>query len=478
MIDKLKVLAIDDRQDNLIVLQAIVSDAFPESKTFTATNGPSGIDIALTEDPDVILLDIVMPEMDGFEVCRRLKKDENTEHIPVVFITAMKTDSSTHIKALDVGGEGFLSKPFDESELIAQIRAMAKIKSANQMRKNERERLEALVFERTRELHEELEERQRLEKLYRLLAENTKDCIWLLKMDYEIAYMNPSCKELFGFSPEELQDKCLHELCDTEDRSKIPAFFDSVRLEEASGRYLSLETELSRKDGGRVSVQMTARLVRDEKGRAIGFQGVTRDITERVASARKLEEAFYSLVRVVSDLVDKGDPYTAGHQRNVSRLAVAIAQELSLNNGLRESVAVSALLHDIGKLLVPADILAKPGKLSEIEFELTKRHADAGYEILRNARLPWPVAEIIRQHHERLDCSGYPQALCGENIRLEARILAVADVVEAMSSHRPYRPALGVDKALEEIQANRGRLYDTEVVDACTRVFRERDFQF
>jgi putative nucleotidyltransferase with HDIG domain len=170
------------------------------------------------------------------------------------------------------------------------------------------------------------------------------------------------------------------------------------------------------------------------------------------------------------------DPYTFGHQRRVTHLATAIAKEMALSPDQIEGIAVAGNLHDIGKINVPSEILNKPGKLSDIEFALIKSHPQAGYEIVKDIEFPWPVAEVLLQHHERMNGSGYPRGLAGGDILLEARIMAVADVVEAMASHRPYRPTLGIDKALEEIVQNKGILYDPDVVDACLKLFKEKGF--
>ena len=171
------------------------------------------------------------------------------------------------------------------------------------------------------------------------------------------------------------------------------------------------------------------------------------------------------------------DPYTAGHQRWATRLACAIAKEMGLAEEQIEGIRMAGLIHDIGKINIPAEILSKPGHLSEIQYNMVKIHPQVGGDILREIKFPWPVAEIVLQHHERVDGSGYPQGLSGEEIILEARILAVADTVEAMSSHRSYRAAQGLERALEEISQNRGTLYDPEVVDACLRLF-ENGFHF
>jgi len=165
------------------------------------------------------------------------------------------------------------------------------------------------------------------------------------------------------------------------------------------------------------------------------------------------------------------DPYTAGHERRVAELAVAIGAELGFDTHRQEGLRVAGHLHDVGKMAVPVELLVKPTRLSAAEFELVKAHPQAGYEILKDVEFPWPVAQVALQHHERVDGGGYPQGLQGNAILLEARIVAVADVVESMASHRPYRPGLGIDKALAEIERGRGSAYDAQVVDACLRLF-------
>jgi putative nucleotidyltransferase with HDIG domain len=191
-----------------------------------------------------------------------------------------------------------------------------------------------------------------------------------------------------------------------------------------------------------------------------------------------LDKAMQDTVQAMAVTCETRDPYTAGHQLRVAQLVVTIAEELHLSDKERMGLRTAAFLHDIGKMGIPSEILSKPGKLTTMEYALVKIHVQASYDILKGITFPWPVAQIVYQHHERMDGSGYPNALSGEDIKLEARVLAVADVVEAMTSQRPYRPALGIDKALEEISNNRGKLYDVDIVDACLKLFIEKDFKF
>jgi len=191
-----------------------------------------------------------------------------------------------------------------------------------------------------------------------------------------------------------------------------------------------------------------------------------------------LRQAIEGTIELTALMVEAKDPYTAGHQRRVSVLGSAIAKEMNLSEEQIEGTKIAGLIHDLGKISIPSEILSKPGRITELEFDLIKNHSQIGYNILKTIEFPWPIEQIVLQHHERMDGSGYPSGLSGENILIESRILGVADVVEAISSHRPYRPALGIDKALEEISKNRGILYDPKVVDACLKLFKEKGFKF
>jgi putative nucleotidyltransferase with HDIG domain len=200
------------------------------------------------------------------------------------------------------------------------------------------------------------------------------------------------------------------------------------------------------------------------------------DITDRRSAEKTLHKALEATIEAIAATVEMRDPYTAGHQRRVANLAAAIAREMGMSSHEIEGIHFGALIHDLGKVQVPAELLSKPGRLSPLEMELIKTHPQAGYEIVKDIAFPWPVATMVHQHHERLDGSGYPRGLKGDEISIEACVLAVADVVEAMASHRPYRPGWGSERALEEITKYRGVRYHPQAVDACTRLFREKRF--
>ena len=222
-----------------------------------------------------------------------------------------------------------------------------------------------------------------------------------------------------------------------------------------------------------------------ENGFIVRGWGVRRDITERKQVEENLAISYESMrrtldgsIKSIAKMVEMKDPYTAGHQQRVAELASAIAREIGLSGEQVKYIYLAGLIHDIGKFYVPADILSKPGKLTRLEMDMIRTHAQNSYDILSEIEFPWPLAQIAWQHHERINGSGYPQGLTGNDILAEAKILAVSDVVEAMASYRPYRPALGIDRALEEIELNRGILYGNEAADTCLKLFREKGFNF
>jgi putative nucleotidyltransferase with HDIG domain len=220
-------------------------------------------------------------------------------------------------------------------------------------------------------------------------------------------------------------------------------------------------------------------------GKTVGFNAIMHDITTRKEAESKLEDALASVEKTLADtviaisrIVEMKDPFTAGHQMRVAQLASAMAKKMNLTDEEASTLNTAATIHDIGKIYVPSDILSKPGKLNPLEYEIIQTHVRGSYEILKDINFAGPVAQIVYQHHERMDGSGYPLGLKSFDILPLAKILIVADVVEAMSSHRPYRAAMGINKALAEITENRGKLYDEAAVDACLELFRNNEFQF
>lgn len=298
----------------------------------------------------------------------------------------------------------------------------------------------------------------------------------------DVLDINLRFSKLFGYPLKEIKGKNINcGIIHPPDKVEEGKDIDSKTLLKG---YLNFETIRKKKDGTLFPVSISGSpVVVDGKPR--GIIGMFADITERKKNEEQLKESFKKLQKTMEDsiyaismITEARDAYTAGHQRKVSKLAVALAEEMGFTQNRVEGIKIAALIHDVGKINLPAEILSKPGKLSEIEFSLIKNHSKIGYDILKKVDFLWPVAEIVYQHHEKVNGSGYPRGLKGDEILLEAKIICVADIVEAMSSHRPYRPALGIDVALEEISKNKGILYEPEIVDVCLRLFKEKRFKF
>jgi PAS domain S-box-containing protein/putative nucleotidyltransferase with HDIG domain len=314
------------------------------------------------------------------------------------------------------------------------------------------------------------------EEKYRLLVNNANDAIFIAQ-DGRIKFPNPKTLEILGYTADELNSVPYTDLIHPDDR-EILSQERLKREKEGAGTY---SLRVLDRAGHHLWAQISSVLILWE-GRQATLNFV-RDITVQRLAEEKLRQTISRLrkitgatIQAMAQTVEVRDPYTAGHQRRVSDLARALATEMGLSSDQVDGVRLAGVVHDIGKISVPAEILSKPGILNSLEFALIKTHPQVGYEILKDIEFPWDIATIVLQHHERMDGSGYPQGLSGEAILLESRILAVADVVEAMASHRPYRPALGIQKALDEITIQRGLAYDAQVVDACLRLFVEKNF--
>jgi putative nucleotidyltransferase with HDIG domain len=331
------ILAVDDTPASLRLLTDILEDEGYLVRS--AINGELALNAAIAQPPKLILLDVNMPRMDGFEVCRRLKQERNLCDIPVIFVSAL-SEMPDKLKGFKIGGVDYVTKPFQRDELLARVHTHLQLYNLTH-------HLEEMVAERTRSL---------------------------------------------------------------------------------------------------------------------------------VESEKRLKITLLKSVSALAAMVELRDPYTAGHQQRVAMIANAIARELALPTTQVEGINLAAVVHDIGKISVPSEILSKPGRLSNPEFALIKQHPEMGYEILKEIDFPWPIAETVRQHHERLDGNGYPRGLLGDDILLEARIIAVADTIEAMASHRPYRAGLGIEKALVEIETHYEDHFDRDVVDAALILFRENGF--
>lgn len=321
------------------------------------------------------------------------------------------------------------------------------------------------------------------EECFRSLSENAPDIIYTLGIKGKFTYINPVVETILGYRPEEIIGRYFIDIVRKEDVHRCIEFFKQVRdhqqtIKEEMGILLH-------KDGTERYFSFSCAPNFDSESHFIGVVGTFKNMTDIRKSEMELKKSFEKLQSVMSSTIDaisiiveSRDPYTAGHQRRVTQLATAIACELALSKEKIDLIRMGSLIHDIGKIYIPSEILTKPMKLNDIEYAMIKSHPEVARKILKQVDFIPTVVDMVYQHHERIDGSGYPRKLKRDDILIEARILAVADTVEAMATHRPYRASLGIEKALEEIENQRGILYDEAVADACLVLFREKGFQF
>jgi PAS domain S-box-containing protein/putative nucleotidyltransferase with HDIG domain len=438
--DKIRILIVED--ENLVardIENMAVSQGYEVCGL--ASTGDQAIKMAAESQPDLVLMDVIIRgSLDGISAAEKIWE---AYRIPVIYVTAF-ADEHTLKRAKITETFGYILKPFDERELKIAIE-MAYYKSRMGMKLREREEwLSALL-------------------------KSIGDGVIATDKSGAITFMNPLAERLTAWRQEEALKQPLREV------------FRTVVSREGD----EPEIVLWSKNGKKFSIEETNMPMSDGRHNSSGHVLVFRDITARKSAEKELKESWERLhealegtIQAMALTIEIRDPYTAGHQRRVSKLSCAIAQDLGMSEFQVEGLRVAGDIHDIGKIYVPAEILSKPGQITAIEYGIIKTHPQVGFDILKTIKFPWPVAQIVLQHHERLDGSGYPLGLTGDQILKESRILTVADIVEAMSSHRPYRPAQGIDKALAEVTQNKGLFYDTDAVDACVKLFQESRFHF
>ena len=414
----------------------------------TTDNWEGFLDAISTFKPTLIVSDFMMPGFSGMEVIELTL--EHAPNIPVIILTG-SINEETAVECMKAGATDYVIK-----EHISRLPFA--VKDAIRRKKEEELRTSA-----ERALEES-------ERKFRLIAEKASDLIYRIELypEQKFSYVSPSSTKLTGYTPEDhyANPNLGFELVHPDDREKLRDLLEHVDGSPLVLRWIKKNREV-------VWAEQLNVPIYDIDGRLIAIEGIARDVTERQKANEALKRAFNSVVSVLSDMLNLKDPYTQFHEKNVAKLALEIAERMGLDEFTIESIRVASMVHDIGKINIPTEILSKPGKLSDIEFEMIKKHPETAYEILRKVDLPWPVADIVYQHHERLDGSGYPRHLKSDEILLEAKIIIVADVIEAMSSHRPYRAALGFEAAMEEIKKNAGVLYDAKIVQICTSILEE-----
>lgn len=494
---KLKILIIGDSSTNSNGFARTVEKALPGTEVVVASNGIQGLELAKIHEPDVILIDISISKEDGLKISRIIKKETALQATPMLFITDLEEDRKFRIEALEAGAEAFLVKPIDDTILIAQLKAMAKIKERNILISTQKEQLEALVEHRTIDLRQEIIERKRLEMELRKSEDILKSYIQKAPIGVFVVNdvgryidVNDMACEMMGLTKKEVLHLGISDYLAPDQAEKGLADFRELFVKGT----ISEEYKVRGKNSQEYWISLLCTKINDNCYLAFCSDISERKLAEETHSqlsrnlqslseelATKNEALLLRLQQTINTISTIGamkDVYTAGHQRKVASLSCAIAQEMKLPEDVIYNISTGALIHDIGKINIPSDILNKPGKISNIEYQMLQSHVEYSYEIVKGIDFPSQVIEMIHQHHERLDGTGYPQKLVGEQIIIESRILAVADVVESMMSHRPYRAALGLDAAIDAITMDRGVKFDSTVVDVCIKLFRECGFAF
>ncbi len=472
-----RILVVDDESSIVrLLVRTLEAGGYSSVQGISdSTKVPAYLD---SVSPDLVILDLNMPGLDGFqllaEISARLSQDT---FLPVLAVSGSAGQDAKE-RAFQAGAKDFLVKPISLPDFLLHVQALLDTRFLSLRLHEAQDKMERLIGYQNEKLERSDFERQRAEERlrqselkFRTVADFTYDWEYWMAPDGRLVWMSPSSAAITGYSSEEfmVSPDLLIAVIHPDDRESMRKHLskaDSCCPELADFRIVT-------RSGDTRWVSHRCQPVLDSDGSFLGRRASNVDISDRKAaeqqladSLRRLQESEASTIQALSSVTEHRDPYTAGHQQRVAAICVAIARRMGLSSNQTRGLQVAALLHDVGKVSVPIEILSNPGPLSVVQRMLVEGHVATGHEILRPISFPWPVAEIVLQHHERLDGSGYPAGLRGDAIILEARILAVADTVEAMTSHRPYRAALGLDVAVEELVSHRGVLYDDAVVDA------------
>jgi PAS domain S-box-containing protein len=455
--EKLKILIVED--ENIVAKDIKGSlKGFGYEVVDIVSTGEEAIRRTEELAPDLVLMDIMLKgKMNGIDVAHHIR---DNACIPVVFLTAYADEDTLHSAKLSEPF-GYIIKPFEDAELHSTIQ------------------MAVYRFDMERKL------KQREQWLTTILK-SISDAVIVTDQGGKITFMNPVAETLTAYAQAEAMGKNVFEIYRIIDDKNLGTTDQLIQDRIKSEMYIQRANQLLvSKNNDIVPVDTVQTNLIDGRENVTGGVVVIRDITKKLEaeaktleSLEKLRMAMGGIIQAMAYTVEKRDPYTAGHQRRVADLARAIATEMDLDPDRVDGIRLAGVVHDVGKIAIPSEILSKPGRLTELEYNLVKKHPEVGYDILKNIDFPWPIAEIVLQHHERMDGSGYPRGITGDQLLLESKILAIADVIEAMASHRPYRAAIGIDKAMEELTADKGKLFDPDIATVCLDLFKNKKFEF
>jgi PAS domain S-box-containing protein len=427
--------------------------------------------------PDLVVLDLTMPGMDGFELIERISARLPDDFFLPVLVLSGLHDQKSKERAFQAGAKDYLTKPVELSEFLLHADSLLETRFMSQRLHEAQSAMEQVIGQQAEELVVTDTARHHAERLLRLTqfsVDRAADSVFWLDSEGKVLFVSEATCRALGYTKEELLGMTIYQVDPTPLGARYQRNWAKIK-EQGTVRF---ETVHRTKDGQDFPVETTLNYLEFE-GKEYNCV-FARDIASRKRTEKQLEESLSRLresqatiIQVLSQVTELRDPYTAGHQQRVAEICVAIGSRMVLAPEQIEGLEVAALLHDVGKVSIPLEVLSIPGKFSLLQRMLVEGHVAAGYEILRPIPLPWPVAQITLEHHERLDGSGYPNRLSGDQIMLEARILAVADTFEAMTTHRPYRGAVEAEAALKELRMGKGRLFDIAAVDTLCSLVEE-----
>ena len=474
----MKILVVDDQADARLIQKILL-----EQKGYTvieAENGKEALSVIKDSAPGLIISDIMMPVMDGFELCREVNGIPEMADIPFIFYSAHFIEQHDIQLGKDLNAALFLVKPLPAKQFIIEIEKVI----ANTNTRNLKPAITGAAFEieHTERLLSTLQSKaekvEESERLFKHVIEAVPAAIYEATLpDLRLSFFDSKIRKLIGIDFVQFNSGLFnwYEQIHLKDKARVKQHILKAAQEQAST--FQLEYRMYHADGkALVWLEDNGTIEYDSTGKALRIYGALININARKEAEDKLLESFEATIKAVSLALEKRDPYTAGHQHNCARIAKAIAEQLNLSDDMIKGIYQAAAIHDIGKIYLPSEILNKPSKLSSAEFGLIKTHAQVGCDIIKDVKFPWPIANAILQHHERLDGSGYPSGCRADEICLEAKVLAVADVLDAMSSDRPYRKGLGLNAALAELKKNAGIIYDKDIVNVTLLLFQEKNF--
>ncbi|MBF0264209.1 MAG: response regulator [Gammaproteobacteria bacterium] len=447
-----QVLCVDDHDANLFSLEQLLQD-IPKVKVIKALSGTEALNILLTQPIDLILLDIQMPGLNGYEVADILRKNQLTRNIPIIFLTAVFKTEEFISRGFKLGAIDYLTKPLDDNQLINRIQLYLNVLH---------ERDQAIL----------------LQKQYQGITDSMGEGLYVLNEELKVDYINQSALHQLGFSHSEIIHKKIHDLVHYKDsnenylHSEDCIFHAIFKSQQAFwGEQLFI-----RKDGSQFPALASAAPIMDGS-RCTKVIVLFQDISEKIEQEGKLLQLEQQRIRDYDDfinslvnVIEKRDTYTAGHSERVAVYCEMIARELGFKEEQISLLVIAAKLHDIGKISTPDSILLKPGKLEKLEYNLIKYHLNTGYEILKSIESYQEVAEIMRYHHERYDGKGYPEGFSGDKIPLISHVMIVSDAFDAMTTNRIYKPRMKRDNALNELIDNSGSQFHPHVVEAAIKV--------